>query len=174
MSTRKIAGTALITAGLAAGVLAFQSWQTRDDLALAEEGRNVLARAERLHGHGVRPETASRDRAMPSELLSAAASIPEPSAATIAVAEGEGGFRMPTADEMARARDAIAAELELLSPGPVEQIPTTSGVGYTLGMRGASVALYWPQPGGGEAGETMAVTCHDAPGLHLDADREGL
>lgn len=166
MSKRQILGIAFVAAGLAAGGLALRSWQTHTDPVQIDANLGDLVQGDRA-SIAVGPGQPQADRSRSGQ----ASQSPDLSSATIAVAEDDSGFRVPTAEEMARARDAIAAELELLSPGPVGQIPTTSGVGYTLGMRGASVALYWPRPDG----ETeMGVRCHDVPAPRMDADQEGL
>lgn len=86
--------------------------------------------------------------------------MPVMPAASIVVPGGvEGAFRAPTAAEMASLRASIAAELEALLPAGGERLPSTSGVAYTLGARGASVALLWP------TGEGPAVACADVPEL---------
>jgi hypothetical protein len=136
MINRQNSGVVLFTAGLVVSGLALRAWQTSADTVAAPDGQPNARQANAY----------------------AAESPPGLAASTIAVSETGEGFRVPTADEMARAREAIAVELELFSPGPVRQIPTTSGVGYTLGMRGASVALFWPQHDG-----AMGVRCHDVP-----------
>jgi len=136
MTNRRNFGVFLFTAGLAVSVLGLRAWQARADTVAASN---------------VQPG----DRQANAQ---AAAGPPGLDVSSIAVSETGEEFRVPTAEEIARARQAIAVELELFSPGPVRRISTTSGVGYTLGMRGASVALFWPQHDG-----AMGVRCHDLP-----------
>ncbi len=95
------------------------------------------------HGH-----SASIPKAVPGALP----------ATSIIVPNAERGVtEAPSADEMAMIRARMAAEIEALVPPGGQRIPTTSGVAYTLGTRGASLAVVWP------TSEGLALSCADSP-----------
>jgi len=139
---RRRLGVLLVAASLAIAGLALRRWR------LEHLGAPIPIRAGLVMGPAI-----ARGLAQPAP--------PRPAAAMVTrdpVGDANGGVRTPTAAELARARQAIADELRALAPGPIGRVPTTSGVGFTLGMRGASVALVWPPADGG-----FALRCTDAP-----------
>lgn len=106
----------------------------------------------------------------PDSILGTAGRAPEPTGADVPSAsiivmrgEGAGATRGPSAEDMAAIRSRATAELEALVPPGGERVPTTSGVAYTLGMRGASLAMLWP------AAEGSTWSCLDA---HASANAE--